>query len=133
MRKISLTLLLLAILVACSSTPDGLPENPENLEQGVVIENCDGLTGSYQTAGPRPLEQAPPGEPFATWLLAFTMDGTVLWKYSTEVSSGSFTCQNNLISASFPEGTRTTFEGTFDPKNLQVKIEDLIYYKATEE
>ncbi len=134
LRTFTLLIAVSVFIMSCSTAQDGPSSGPVGSEaESAIISNCDGLVGSYETAGPRPLEEAPPGEPFSAWLLAFTPDGTVLWKYSPNVIAGTFTCRDNLITATFTEGTRTDFDGVFDPESLEITIEDMVYYQATEE
>ncbi len=60
-------------------------------------------------------------------------DGRAIWKYETEAYIGKFTCEEGAFEATFSEGAKTSFSGTYTAETDMIRIDDVNYLKATEE
>lgn len=125
-------LLLLSFLLmgaACSGD-----EPPKPLPTIVVDEGCQGMINhSFLSTASFELGQSEQGPVFGPRMVSFLNDGRVIWKYSMVAYTGEFTCENGRFEATFSEGEKRSFEGTYTPETNLIRIEDVNYLMAAEE
>lgn len=133
MRSIVFIILLAAglLLGACSSgTEQVVSPNPT-----VQLDDvCVGLRGNtFRSASAHQIDIADGAPVFAPLLISFLTDGRVVWKYdSANGHLGTFTCANGVLQGQMDEGSKTAFEGTFDPETETVVIDGIEYWIVQE-
>lgn len=128
--KLSLLItLLLLINVACSKNG-----TPEPLPTIVVDEACQSIIShSFLSTVSYQLGESEQGPIFGPHMVSFLNDGRAIWKYSTESYIGTFTCENAQFKATFTEGEKKSFEGTYSAETNMIRIDDVNYLMATDE
>ncbi|GAB4578792.1 MAG: hypothetical protein Fur0022_15290 [Anaerolineales bacterium] len=132
--RIRWNLLALLFLFMCLSLACSGQDSPEPLPTMVVDEACQGIVGhSFLSTGSFLLGETEQGPAFGPYMVSFLMDGRVIWKYSMTSYIGTFTCENGAFEATFSEGERKSFEGTYTAETDMIRIDDVNYLKAIEE
>jgi len=117
------------LLASCSSK--GLPTPLPTI---VVDQACQGIVShTFQSTDTFILGESEQESVYGPIMVAFLNDGRVVWKYSLTSYIGTFTCENGAFEASFTEGEKNSFEGTYNSETDMVRIEEINYLKATEE
>ncbi len=131
--KIHWKLLSLFMLMVVCSACSG-QGSPKPLPTIVVDEACQGIVShSFISTTAFELGESEGQPVFGPRMVSFLKDGRAIWKYSAVAYIGTFTCEEGAFEATFTEGEKKSFTGTYSAETDMIRIEDLDYLKATEE
>ncbi len=123
--------LFMLIVLSSACTGQGSPTAAPTI---VVDEVCQGIVShSFLSTVSYQLGESDQGPVFGPRMISFLNDGRVIWKYATEAYIGTFTCEEGAFEATFSEGEKTSFSGTYTAETDMIRIDDVNYLKATEE